>query len=319
MGKVMYGRNDSTLEQTVDGIKVIKKILVGTQKDKFRRINNIIKFDEFLNDGLNINSPKLISYDKSDFSVMHKWIDNSINLEDLLNEDVDYFSKYINDAMFIISQINNLPLQNKNNISVDPVHSPLIALTVEEYSHSTGAELELFSIIQHDSKLIKALSCRSKNVQQGYHHGDLRLDQFLVDNKGNLYIIDLEEFNVGDVWLDLAGFIGSILFSSLLKTFSTSSSDANTDKEIDYSFMERGKNNLSEIKPLLIKSIDSYSSYTNRAIDLENLAIDIGWFVIERVISRSKFTFRLSEVDKAIAGVGRQAIVYPETINNLFK
>lgn len=35
-------------------------------------------------------------------------------------------------------------------------------------------------------------------------------------------------------------------------------------------------------------------------------------------MSRAKFSFRLSAMDKAILGVGRQAILYPEYMQDLF-
>ncbi|PTH71427.1 phosphotransferase, partial [Staphylococcus agnetis] len=60
-----------------------------------------------------------------------------------------------------------------------------------------------------------------------------------------------------------------------------------------------------------------YSEYIE--INFSNLSKNIGWFLIERVMSRAKFSFRLLDTDKAILGIGREIIVSPEKLLDLFE
>ena len=50
-----------------------------------------------------------------------------------------------------------------------------------------------------------------------------------------------------------------------------------------------------------------------------NIARNIGWFLVERIMSRAKFSFRLTAIDKAILGRGREVIVFPENLIELFE
>lgn len=317
MGNIILGRNNSQLITDSRGKKYIRKYLVGNLSDVKRRLGNIEKFENIRTTLPDLNSPRLSGLDKSNNFVEHEWISEGVGLNELLEEDVDRFKKYIDSSMAAIAQVNNIVFENKQaNLEIGHT-SPLIALSTDEFSKSTGAELELFALLQRDKLLIDSLKVHSSNAVLGYRHGDLRLDQLLIDPNGKLYIIDFEEFSLGDVHTDLAGFIGSIVFKALLDTFSKAESEVNTSEEIDNYFVHKGNENLSNMKPLIVEAIDRYTYYSDKSINLELLAVNVGWFIIERIISRSKFTYRLSNVDKAIAGVGRQSIVNPKLLVQL--
>ncbi|MBF7126198.1 hypothetical protein ITR00_09280 [Pediococcus pentosaceus] len=320
MESALNGRNESQSNH-INGTKVIEKRLNGETKDKERRMNNMKVFDSLLNEKLQIKSPRLVHINEDKFVVSHEWVENATTLEDLLQNDLKRFIDLIPNAMKYLAEINNLPTsinESKNSVVIDNTLSPLVAISEYAYTECTGAELELFSILQHDSDLLKGLITKNQKVVAGVRHGDMRLDQFLVTDLNVLIIVDFEEFGVGDSLTDLAGFLGSILFNTLLDVFSKASMDASSEEDVNRMFMEKGEKKLMEIKPLFQQAISKYSKYNHGSIDFSVLSADIGWFILERIISRSKFTFRLSSVDKAIAGVGRQAIVNPDSLSTFY-
>lgn len=313
--KLRKGRN--TLLTDNKNNNYLSKKLVGEYEDKKRRINNIIAWNNLLPID-KINSPQLFNIDLNNFIVKHKYINHTTSLDDVLNDDLINNKELFYESMFIISKIHSINSKHidiKANINIKN-NSPLEIMDIKEYKDCSGGELELFSMLQHDEQLLKQLS-----MDYGHEiapiHGDIRLDQFLIDNFQKLWIIDFEEFSYGDITKDIAGLIGSLIFNTLLNVFSTSVPDLFKEEDINKDFLNRGSKELDKLMPILNNSINIYQQSRNIKINLKTLSVSVGWFLLERVISRSKLTFRLSEIDKAIAGIGRQAIVYPETFISL--
>ena len=63
--------------------------------------------------------------------------------------------------------------------------------------------------------------------------------------------------------------------------------------------------------------IQEYSKVSGLDIDYNLLSMNIGSFLIERIFSRSKLSFRLSAIDKAIAGIGREFVLSSDKLTNL--
>ncbi|USK17601.1 phosphotransferase [Bacillus velezensis] len=297
-----------------------KKKLLGQKEDVFRRYNNLLKWDRVLEGAIDVNSLKITNSDSNDFTLQYEWIENAESLQGLLSEAVDNMDELVNKAAVILAKIHLLPDEkNGSEIHRQNWYRPVLALEIEEYANCTGAELELFSLLQHDDELLNALfnHYNDKENMMGMCHGDIRLDQFLYDGE-KVWIIDFEEFHYGDILRDLAGLIGCIFFEALLKTFSSSIQDSSEPKEIDKDFVERGKTYLDNCESVMHSAFKAYQDTVSYKVDKKRLVINIGWFVIERIMSRAKFSFRLSAMDKAILGVGRQAILYPEYMQDLF-
>ncbi|HCT0536892.1 TPA: aminoglycoside phosphotransferase family protein, partial [Staphylococcus pseudintermedius] len=122
---------------------------------------------------------------------------------------------------------------------------------------------------------------------------------------------------IGDGTRDLAGIIGSIYFNCLLKTFSETTQETSDEKEIEAQFIERGMAYIEEMIPIMKSAYEAYSIV--KPINLMNLSINIGWFIIERIMSRAKYSFKLSATDKAILGIGREIILSPNKFEEIFK
>lgn len=311
------GRNITS--QIIDGEKIyFKKNIKGPKNDSIRRFNNLIKWDDLIKEMPNIYSPKLTNVEKDDLCLLYEWITDSHSLEDYLQNEHPKLEQLIIEASKILAEIHTfkykeIDLDNENELPNK--EKLLFALDKYEYASCTGAELELYNLLQQDKQLIDTLSKRENILDYALCHGDVRLDQFVYDEE-NLWIIDFEELRVGDPSKDLSGIIGSLYFDCLLKTFSKTTQETSNEEEVEQQFIERGVDYIEKISPVIQSSINTYTEINE--INTRQLFINVGWFIIERIMSRAKFTFRLSATDKAILGIGREIILNPDSLEDIF-
>lgn len=319
MMKNLNGRNNSILFEK-DGVLFIKKQIIGDAEDVQRRYTNLLYWDNILRSNREIHSPLIEYKDDNSHTIIYKWLEGAENLQDkITNSSCEDMAFYIYKAAELMKKISKLSIEKARleEKKHSNLISPIIALSEEKYVNSTGGELELFAILQHDNQLKeRIINNKDSIISEGAKHGDLRLDQFVVTPDNKVWIIDFEEFGYGNQLIDIAGILGSILFDSLYRTFSSIDGDNISETEINKHFMNNGEKNLRSIQPIMRKV---YHIYKNNDDFLEAREISklIGSFLIERVMSRAQFTFRLSDIDKAIVGVGRQAILYPDSVLEL--
>ena len=318
MQKVKEGRNIISLEE--DGTtQYLHKVIKGSKVDALRRYNNCLKWGDIRTDTIRMKSPKLIDHDEDSLSLKYQWIEHATSLEEELEQPSPNFKHKIAKA---VDMLATLHLSDINDVDIDSEdqlpqrESLLYALNKYEYAGCTGAELELFSLLQQDSELVETIMQQSHDNDVCICHGDIRLDQFIFTDE-DIWIIDFEELRKGDPSRDLAGLIGSIYFDCLLKTFTETTQETSDAKEIEDQFMERGLNYIEQMRPLIQLAYQTYVS--KKMINNIHLARNIGWFLVERIMSRAKFSFRLTAIDKAILGIGREVIMFPENLIELFE
>ncbi|MGT2947731.1 phosphotransferase [Streptococcus devriesei] len=319
----LLGRNINK-EITVDGVKVIQKQLVGEEKDKKRRLSHLLNWERQEHQG--VNSPRMVSVDEIKQIASYQFIDNNKTLLRLFEDGIKQST--VDDLIPIFEETaKSLALIHNSKINEEfllnnpqKLLRPLIALNPKEYTESSGAELELFALLQQDSQLIEALgSYQTDQKYQKMIHGDVRLDQFLYDGD-KVWVIDFEEYTCGDALADISGIIGAVLFEVYLEVFYSSwdgSRQGETDIDINNQLHNKETKLLELISPLVISFITRYQKISHEEIDGALLSSNIGCFFIERIISRSKFSFKLSAVDRALAGIGREFIVSPENFSAL--
>ncbi|HAB0417282.1 phosphotransferase [Staphylococcus capitis] len=316
--KLRESRN-VTSQISKEGNFYFKKILQGQKSDSIRRFSNLIKWDDFIKERSNIYSPKITNKEEKDLSLEYEWISNSRSLEDYLQDDSSKLESLIIKASKMLASLHTFEYKNidlDNEKELPSKEKLLLFLDKYEYASCTGAELELYSLLQQDKQLIDIVTTREKNViDYTLCHGDIRLDQFIYDGD-NLWIIDFEELRIGDPSKDLAGIIGSLYFDCLLKTFSKTTQETSNEGEVEQQFIDRGVDYIEKVIPIIQSSIVTYKKV--KEINMKQLSINIGWFIIERVMSRAKFTFRLSATDKAILGIGREIILNPHSLKDIF-
>lgn len=318
MQKVKEGRNIISLEE--DGTtQYLHKVIKGSKVDALRRYNNCLKWEDIRTDTIRLKSPKLIDHDEDSLSLKYQWIEHATSLEEELEQPSPNFKHKIAKA---VDMLATLHLSDINDVDIDSEdqlpqrESLLYALNKYEYAGCTGAELELFSLLQQDSELVETIMQQSHDNDVCICHGDIRLDQFIFTDE-DIWIIDFEELRKGDPSRDLAGLIGSIYFDCLLKTFTETTQETSDAKEIEDQFMERGLNYIEQMRPLIQLAYQTYVS--KKMINNIHLARNIGWFLVERIMSRAKFSFRLTAIDRAILGIGREVIVFPKNLIELFE
>mgnify|MGYP000555755539 CR=1 FL=1 len=312
------GRNITS--QITDGENFyFKKIMKGPKDDAIRRFNNLLKWDDLIKEIPKVYSPKLISSEEDDLSLVYEWITDSHSLEDYLQNEDPELEKLVVEASKVLAELHTYEY---NGIDLDDEkylphkENLLFALDKYEYASCTGAELELYSLLQQDKQLIDILITREESIfDYSLCHGDVRLDQFIYD-ENNLWIIDFEELRIGDPSKDLSGIIGSLYFNCLLKTFSKTTQETSNENEVEQQFIDRGAGYIEKISPIIQDSISAYKKI--KEINMRQLSINVGWFIIERIMSRAKFTFRLSATDKAILGIGREIILNPDSLEDIF-
>ena len=297
---------------TIDGKHILNKVLTGEKEDIERRTLNLKKWDEFIKSHDLVKSPEIKNINSN--SIDYEFIDNAITLEDMIaTKSPEDMKSYLTRAANILSKVNSIEVRYGNFDQKGIANAELLhALSQKQYVNCSGAELQLYSLLQNDMDLINKLDSYRKRINKnvlGFCHGDIRLDQFLVDSQDNIWIIDFEECGVNDTMSDFGSLIGSIFFHALYSSFSVEVKEAPNEEKINEGFMKEGQKRLQMYKDTIREMIKEYEK--RRPTDYTDLAVQIGWFLIERVISRSSLSTRLSELDKAIAGIGRNLVIYP--------
>jgi len=321
------GRNDSEIVGHGTA-KRLRKHLRGDPRDVSRRMDNLAAWDRLLEGSPGFPSPRLTAWDRDGHVVEHEFVEHQSSLQDLLAAGPsDTLTTALSRAAELVARIHGAaaPEQRLPTHGIDLGRRPsaFMALAVSDYAECSGAELDVWGMLQHDTELQEALEGWQRTLtvptaHQGPRHGDVRPDQFLVRADGSLVVIDLEEFGWGATVTDLSALAGSILFDAMTRTFGSVIDEGDDVLSIHQGFMDRGEAALLAASPALVSLVSSYEHASGRRVDLMQLTCGAGWFIMERIIARSKMSYRLAAGERAIAGVGRQAIVDPASALPLF-
>lgn len=191
------------------------------------------------------------------------------------------------------------------------------------FEASSAGELAAWRLLQQDPDLVRALTrLRSdeRAVDAVPSHGDLRVDQFLVtgedhDDVGSLHLTDWEEFRLADPARDVGAFAGEWLFRGVLDIVTDRGDAAFVDVEFTHEVvLERGAEKLQRLLPL-VRSFWAGYRVERPVVDpgLSTRATAFaGWHLIDRLIAGAARTARLSGIERAAAGIGRNALLAPE-------
>lgn len=314
------GRNENNYE-LYGGIPTLRKVFRGSDDDILRRYRNSLRWDQNLKHCL-VRSPQIIRSDWSKKTIWYQWIDKKTSLQEMLfHEDAAQLLPYMQDVVDFLGVIHSRTVGADSVVSVptSPLFRVCHFLTKDEYAISSGGELEFYAFLQHDSDLVRAMDQWNSAVNGLKHsmiHGDFRLDQILVDAEGRAWVIDFEEYGYGLALKDFAGLIGSLIFAALLQSFSTAPRNADSIDAVNEAFIEQERNNFAIVLPLILQAVKCYSQVEGM-FDWSNLSVLTGVFVLERIMSRAKLSYKMSEVDKAIMGVARSFIVDSQALKQV--
>lgn len=326
------GRNTTHVMAGSSGLVVVKRF-DGEPTDRIRRYHNTVAWDRVQREhGIEI-SPEILTSDEAQGQVTFRYVDGATLQERLeLRESWSEVLPVLGQCGERVAQVHSIDRDAARRVmlgvhqaqdvtplapgSADPL-AMFRALQPTEYARSSGGELECWSMFHHDPPLLEALERWLTDQAGDRHqvpiHGDLRPDQFLTGGPTAL-VIDWEEWSVGPPGRDLAGVLGALVFDALMGTFAGGAVQAGMPMQVHEAFISRGLQQLEQMAPAAAAFLAGYARAGGVPVDSARLGADVGWVLIERVLARATMSDRLGVVDRAIAGIGRQALLHPDSV-----
>lgn len=320
------GRNTSWRGRTTSGRDVFVKRLNGG--DSASRFERSLSFERYLaaQPGHTMRSPTLYASDETTTLLVYDLIVGAETGGDLMvseSFEIDHarrigaFMGELHDGtvppdLFIDSTPPSLP----------PLHF-FEGLPLNSYLDSSAAELEAWTLLQSDAPLTAALHRLrgwESAAERKPSHGDFRVDQLLFVDQ-DIYVTDWEEFRLADPARDVGAFIGEWLFRSMLDLVTDRGDSSFIDVEFTHDIvLARGTEKLERLLPLVHAFLETYLSrrgdvgvgFGTRATGFA------GWHLIDRLIAGASSSHRLAGVQRASAGVGRQAVLEPQQFAAVF-
>ncbi|GIH46362.1 Phosphotransferase enzyme family protein [Microbispora rosea] len=313
------GRNDNWAGTTRGGARVfVKRVGDGSGED-LRRFRRIVTFDLLATrpELADVRGPRLLGYDIASRLVVFELLTGVSSGAELAAED-DFGEDLCHQAGRIVGALHACrpelsPVNMDGSPPPLPVVSTLDAVPLPMFQALSAAEVELWGILQSDTAMADALRDLRRAEDAAPRrlcHCDLRLDQFLVGD-GLLHLTDWEEFRLGDPARDIGGFAGEWLYRAILGIPGAAEDGGElTHAEV----LARGVRELDRLRPNILAFWRAYREACPEIDDgLATRAVRFaGWHMIDRGLARAAQNARLGAVDRAAAGIGRNALLEPE-------
>ncbi|WP_449060966.1 class V lanthionine synthetase subunit LxmK [Planomonospora algeriensis] len=308
------GRNDTWAGVTDAGVPVFVKRALGEAGQVRRRVERTRAMGEALDAHPVIDAPRFLGGDETSGLLAFTLLQDARNGADLAEKDA-FTWDLAHAAGIRIGTLHALraPLPIAADTSEPPLppRDHLAALPLEVYNASSGAELEAWAILHDDPEIVEAIIGVCDRESRGPRvlvHGDLRLDQFL-HHEGTLYLTDWEEARLADAARDVGAFAGEWLHRGVLGM--AGPEDGMSDREV----VAGGARRFETLRPYVEAFWTGYLDARPAARDDRELAVRAaafaGWHLIDRVIAAARRRGRLTALERAVAGVGRTALLRP--------
>ncbi|NRD09926.1 phosphotransferase [Rathayibacter agropyri] len=316
----LVGRNRSTVVSSAEGL-VFRKVFSGEPADADRRFRNTLEWEDVRRTRALTFSPVILSSDAQARTVVFPYLLEARSLQQVLDsaQETDEVERLFARAGAILGELHSIvglrPTMNADGSAEEPLHG-FDWLTPAAYARASGGELDCWRLFQHDAEFIevvRAWTTGQRRFAMVPSHGDLRPDQFLVGADGEPVLIDWEEFTIAPAHRDVAGLLGAVLFDAVVRAFTGINSPESSVLDFHNLLLDRGETMLSRARPVAAAVLEGYHSRCTEQLDRDELARGIGWYVIERVIARSMMSYSLPAADRALAGIGRQAMLEPDS------
>lgn len=199
----------------------------------------------------------------------------------------------------------------------DPSAEHFNILPADAYTNASGAELQLFSMVQRDTELLGLFSELRRAEERSERkpvHGDVRLDQFLVAGK-EIFLVDWEEFRIGDPARDVGAFLGEVIFRALLAVFMNEGLHDSVEDGagLRSKILEVGAGEIESRSAFLGTFLEAYGAH--HGVPGEEFRIRTvsyaGWHLLDRVIANARRSYHLPATMRGVAGIGRAALFAP--------
>ncbi|KZX22197.1 phosphotransferase [Rathayibacter tanaceti] len=314
----LVGRNRSTVVTSAEGL-VFRKVFSGERADADRRFRNTLHWEDVRRTRSLTFSPAMLSSDAEARTVVFPYLLEARSLQQVLDsaQETDEAERLFGRAGAILGELHSIaglqPSLDAGGSEDEPLHG-FDWLTPAAYARASGGELECWRLFQHDAELVEAVrtwTTGQRRFAMVPSHGDLRPDQFLVGADDEPVLIDWEEFTVAPAHRDVAGLLGAVLFDAIARAFTGVDSPESSALDFHNLLLDRGETMLDRARPVAAAILAGYRTRSDQELDRDEVARGIGWYVIERVIARSMLSYSMSASDRALAGIGRQAMLEP--------
>lgn len=330
-----YGRNLSCTVTTTDNKNLFVKRVNGD--DQFKAS---VTADKFLSrvsgsaDPVLFRKPRLIVASDIDNILIFDGVSNADSMAAALRDgilDKEQLLRLMSRIGAGLRELHEQPI-NPDNINVEPSCLPMLGhfrqLPWASFESFSAASLQAWGTLQQDAELYHAVTSLREMESTGTQvpiHGDLRFDQFLIDDDQALWLIDWEEFRLGHPGRDLGGLIGEWLhtaFSMLISKPSPPSVVRNSPPQgiLDQEFTHDeivgyGQEALNTVLPKISVLWRSYLGQDTPVQGIAELAAVTaafaGWHLYDRLLATSELTSRISALSWAAAGIGRNILLNP--------
>ncbi|MGW7822748.1 class V lanthionine synthetase subunit LxmK [Streptomyces puniciscabiei] len=314
------GRNDNWAGKTLTGASVFVKRLGGRTADVEARLTRLTTFQKLAaHTGFeHMAGPGILGLDRDHHLVAFTWLEDAESGAELAADD-RFPDELCRRAGEIIAAVHRLPpdrIELDASIPALPPLGSFRALPFAVYANSSFAEIEFWRLLQSDAELfgaVRELRRMEAAAPRRPIHGDLRLDQFLVQG-AEMYLTDWEEFRLGDPARDVGGFVGEWLYRAVqgvpraLATDSAFGTNAHHDDILAHGVAE-----LDRLRPKMAEFWAGYRSMEGPSDPhfATRAAAYAGWHMIDRMMAAAVGAARLSAADRAGAGIGRNVLLSP--------
>lgn len=257
------------------------------------------------------NTPALLHSDRDSLTLVYEFIDDTDTLG-VSFASGDLVSERIRDLAVTLAVLHSSYPSDPEQAQWPP---PLLppwgrnAVHIELLEGATSGYLDVWRLIQSDNELRVALhQLVASTFNPRPVHGDLRVDQFLAAGP-KIWIIDWEEFRLGDPARDIGSICGELLYSRMRRLTERGENHAAPLTEAD--ILRNG----AELIDLAKQDISAFWGFYKAIFDTadQHLATRsanyIGWQLFDRALAAGSYLGRISAFDRAIAGIGRNLIM----------
>ncbi|MGV9883678.1 class V lanthionine synthetase subunit LxmK [Streptomyces sp. NPDC003006] len=313
------GRNDNWAGTTSTGADVFVKQVAptGPAREGFRRA---VTFEEWVarTPVPGLRSPPCLGWDEQSGLQVFAWLRDTRSGTELA-ADRAFEETHAHRVGRAIGALHGAEFGERDGIDRTPPPMPSVellrVLPLRQYLDATAGELAFWQLVQHDRRLVDglvALREAEAAAEARPVHADLRLDQLLVAGE-TVFVTDWEEFRLGDPARDVGGFVGDWL-SGAVRGITAADDDTDTGGLSHDDIIARGTAELTRVRPLLRSFWAGYREA--RPVRDPELAVRAtafaGWHMFDRLLAAAQRSPRLSAVQRAGAGIGRNAVLAPQ-------
>ncbi|WP_017585894.1 class V lanthionine synthetase subunit LxmK [Nocardiopsis ganjiahuensis] len=304
------GRNDIWAGSTESGREVFVKRVTGPTADVRSRLRRIAAVDELISGRDDLPTPKCHAVDTETGLVAFELLEDVVNGAELAKDDL-FTEELAADAGRVLAALHSLDVPegfgSDGAFDGPEPARPLTSIDLETYASASAGELDLWRLLHDDQEVATALGSPiggPKRIRSSLIHGDLRLDQFLSDGD-ILYLTDWEEARPGDPAADIGAFAGEWLHRGVL-AMSTAEDDPVAGGTRRFELL---RSNVEEFWAAYLAARPEAGKDLQLPV---RATAHVGHHLFTRVLAASQQSSYLTPLQKAAAGVGRQALLKPE-------